>query len=276
MPHGLLNLYKVVKKHALAEFRDAPPWPPVTFRQSGKTYYYPFRLWLRLERELNEPVVRSEFAYVAENLLLRAGYRKTHFQADQTTLQLVSQMGQIRRGEGVHLGITDPATFIPRFSRRKTEWSKPTVCPFNELILQAAIRHKIAEMAELARVLTLLGLESIGAENLEVLSEKAVSEGHVDVLIKDCVPIGVANKIVLEAKLGKAKKDDLLQVKAYTDEFGPECISRVLIAEDFSKGMAAQAMNLGIRLFRYNLDLEWDGPKTFEEIVMALRLAPES
>ena len=58
---------------------NLPPWPPVTFRMSGNTYYFPFRLYLKQERTLDEPMIRPEFAYVAENLLLRGGYRKTHF-----------------------------------------------------------------------------------------------------------------------------------------------------------------------------------------------------
>jgi len=47
------NLYKVMKKEAILEFMDAPPWPPRTFRQSGKTYHYPFRLYLKPERKLS-------------------------------------------------------------------------------------------------------------------------------------------------------------------------------------------------------------------------------
>ncbi len=38
-------------------------------------------------------MVRQEFSYVAENLLLRGGYLKTHFQADTITLYNVSEMG---------------------------------------------------------------------------------------------------------------------------------------------------------------------------------------
>ena len=86
----VFNLYKVIEKKAIKNADVIPPWPSVTFRMSGKTYYFPFRLHLNPLREFIEPMVRPEFAYVAENLLLRGGYRKTHFQADQTTLQSVS------------------------------------------------------------------------------------------------------------------------------------------------------------------------------------------
>jgi hypothetical protein len=81
------NLYRVVKKNAFQKAEDLPPWKPLTFKMSGKTYFFPFRLHLAPIRIFEESLIRTEFAYVAENLLLRGGYRKTHFQADQTTLQ---------------------------------------------------------------------------------------------------------------------------------------------------------------------------------------------
>lgn len=64
------NLYEVIKKGAIKNADVLPPWPSVTFRMSGKTYYFPFCLCLKPLREFIEPMVRPEFAYVAENLLL--------------------------------------------------------------------------------------------------------------------------------------------------------------------------------------------------------------
>lgn len=58
-----------------------------------EVHTFPYRLHLQLLRRFDESLVRQEFRYVAENLLLRGGYAKTHFQADQTTLQNVSQLG---------------------------------------------------------------------------------------------------------------------------------------------------------------------------------------
>lgn len=106
------NLYKVKEKIALKNAETLPPWPSVTFRMSGKTYHFPFRLKLEPVREFAEPMVRAEFAYVAENLLLRGGYRKTHFQADQTTLQSVSQMGTPYNGSIKNLTINNYETFV--------------------------------------------------------------------------------------------------------------------------------------------------------------------
>ena len=81
----VFNLYRVINKRAFMNAETLAPWPSVTFQMSGKTYCFPFRLYLEPVRKLSEPMVRPEFAYVAENLLLRGGYRKTHFQADQVT-----------------------------------------------------------------------------------------------------------------------------------------------------------------------------------------------
>lgn len=88
----VFNLYRVVGKAAYRDAERLPPWPPLRFG-SGQVYYFPFRLFLEQVRVLEEPMVRPEFAYVAENLLLRGGYRKTHFQADAVTFYNVSLMG---------------------------------------------------------------------------------------------------------------------------------------------------------------------------------------
>ncbi|MCD6320478.1 MAG: hypothetical protein J7M03_07355, partial [Candidatus Desulfofervidaceae bacterium] len=128
------NLYKVVKKEAIENAEELPPWKKITFKQSGRTYYFPFRISLRLVREFNEPLVRPEFAYVAENLLLRGGYRKTHFQADQTTLQYVSQMGNLANNNLEELSLSQYFTLIPKFTREKRFVNIPKIFPFREVI----------------------------------------------------------------------------------------------------------------------------------------------
>jgi hypothetical protein len=89
------NLYKVAKKEAILSAENLPPWKLLEFKASGKKYSFPFRLRLEPVRVFTESLVRAEFSYVAENLLLRGGYSKSHFQADQTTLQSVSEMGKL-------------------------------------------------------------------------------------------------------------------------------------------------------------------------------------
>jgi len=266
------NLYEVVGKEAVVEFEKLPPWPPVSFRESGKSYYFPFRLHLRPIRKFCESLVRPEFAYVAENLLLRAGYRKTHFQADQTTLQNVSQMGELWNEVVECLAMPPYQTFEPRFTLDKKQQHIPFVCHLQETILQAAIRQYLSDEANLTPFLAMTGFENLSADDLEVLGEKALSQGHVDILIKDRVPIAQARKIAIEVKMKEAQPKDLRQLRGYMDELGEECIGGILIAQSFVKSIVRQASDLNIRLVRYNLNLDWSDPRGFDDILSSIVL----
>src|SRR5258708_452002 len=61
------NLYRVARKEALRGSEDLPPWKPLSFKPGGKAYAFPFRLNLQPIRSFVEPIVRTEFLYVAEN-----------------------------------------------------------------------------------------------------------------------------------------------------------------------------------------------------------------
>lgn len=267
------NLYKVVKREAFKDAENLPPWPPITFKQSGRTYYFPFRLWLEPVREFNEPLVRPEFAYVAENLLLRGGYRKTHFQADQTTLQNVSQMGSLFSESKVEkLQVSNYENFTPLFTLRREEENIPLVFHFQEVILQSAIRQYLSHKDNLTHFFNMLGLDFLHADDFEVLGEKALPEGHVDILIKESAPVGMAKKIVTEVKIRKAQLGDLEQLKNYMGEFDKECVAGVLIAEDFPPKVISQAFAFNVHLVRYSLNLDWSSPRSFDEILSSLVL----
>ena len=47
------------------------------------------------------------------------------------------------------------------------------------------------------------------ANKLEVLGEKALAAGHVDILVKEATPMGIARKIILEVKTGLATLQDI-------------------------------------------------------------------
>ncbi|MEM2900375.1 MAG: hypothetical protein QXT63_06240 [Thermoplasmata archaeon] len=129
----VFNLYKVIKKEAIKNADILPPWPSITFKMSGKTYYFLFRLYLKPLRKFIEPMVRPEFAYVAENLLLRGGYRKTHFQADQTTLQTVSQIGTVYNTPIKNLSLGNYETFTPFLTWNKNLTSPPEIFLFSRI-----------------------------------------------------------------------------------------------------------------------------------------------
>jgi len=269
------NLYKVVKKEALKNAEAIPPWPPVTFRMSGKTYYFPFRLYLSPLREFTEPMVRPEFAYVAENLLLRGGYRKTHFQADQTTLQSVSQMGTLYNKPIENLTMDGYKTFNPMLTWDRNLISPPEVFYFQEFILQSLIRQWLSQDTDLQALFDSSGLDNLQAKNFEVLGEKALPEGHIDMLIKDRVPAGYTRKIIVEVKTGRAKPQDIRQLGNYVSEIGVECELGILIAQDFSKKLQQESESKRIKCFVYSFG-QIDKAKKYsvEELKANFQLLP--
>jgi len=206
----VFNLYKVVKKYALKDAEKLPPWPPVTFSMSRRTYYFPFRLNLDPIRKLNETMVRPEFAYVAENLLLRGSYRRTHFQADSVTFYSVSQMGETYKDQIQKLNFNDVETFVPKLCFNKKLLSPPEIFLFQELILQILVRNYLSKNSKLQRVFDYMGYSNHKADDFEILGEKAFPEGHVDLLIKDIHPHGKSRKIIIEIKKGIAKKENII------------------------------------------------------------------
>ena len=245
----------------------------LTFKMSGMTYYFPFRLHLSPIRKLSESLVRAEFAYVAENLLLRGGYRKTHFQADQTTLQSVSQLGELYKETIAKLNVNKYETFVPRFTKSKDKASPPEIFRFFEIILQAAIRQHLSEQENIDAFLHQIGVETLDTGKLEVLGEKALAEGHIDILIKEAIPMGLARKIIIEVKTGLAKLQDVSQLSMYLDETGNECLAGVLIARYFSRKVLQEAKRQGISTFEYNLgEIESGVPVTFQELKQDIQL----
>jgi hypothetical protein len=247
----VFNLYRVEKKEALKNADRAGPWAKVTFSMSGKTCYFPFRLYLKPIREFTESMVRPEFAYVAENLLLRGGYRKTHFQADQTTLQSVSQMGIPFDKPTEMFSNDEHETFTPQLTWNKALVSPPEVYYFQEIILQSLVKQWLSQ--NLQTLFNSSSLNSLRAEKFEVLGEKALPEGYVDILIKEAIPTGYSQKIIVEVKSNKSQPKDIIQLESYMREMGRECIAGILIAKDFSRKVkSTYKMPKEIRCFTYS------------------------
>lgn len=267
------NLYVVEKKEAIKDAELIQPWPSITFKQSGRTYYFPFLLHLRPIRRFEESLVRAEFAYVAENLLLRGGYRKTHFQADQTTLQAVSQMGNLWDAHVEQWGLSDYSTFTPQFTGKRENASIPEVFHFHEFILQSLIRQYLCENKNLSEFLSGIGI-GIPAEEFEILGEKAFPEGHVDILIKEAFPRGVTRKIIIEVKRGASKEQDLSQLRNYAEELGDECIATALIARKFSPAVkwGAETERIGLATYTLSQLDEVNASYTFENLLQNLTL----
>jgi len=268
------NLYRVTKREAIRDAQHFGPWPPLTFRETRRTYYFPFRLRLEPIRSFSESLVRAEFAYVAENLLLRGGYSKTHFQADQTTLQSASQLGELMEGQPAPLAMGEYATFDPRFARVKGLANAPEITRFRETILQSVIKRYLASEFNLGNLLTGISFDVIPAAELEVLGEKAIPQGHIDILLKRRVPVGSDFKIPIEVKTKKALPKDLSQLLGYMNELRGECPIGMLIANEFHKQVMQSARKLNVRLVRYSLADKVGNAPTFEELHQSLRLEP--
>jgi len=260
------NLYRVVRKMALKNAEKYGPWEPITFR-SGYTYYFPFRLQLSLVREFDEPMVRQEFAYVAENLLLRGGYRKTHFQADEITFYQVSQMGKsVDANETNGELYPTEELFVPKITFDIRRKAPPEVFPFREVILQSLIRKFLEGTPEvLGNILSRLEIDDDPKE-FEVLGEKALPEGHVDIFIKKRHPRGVSPKIVVEVKKGAARKEDIEQLARYMDELGNECAGGVLIAKSFSRRLPNPPQDMLFLSYRFE-DVDKGELYTYEELL---------
>jgi hypothetical protein len=266
------NLYLVQRREAICASDTLPPWKPLTFKESGKTYSFPFRLYLQPIRTFDEPIVRAEFYYVAENLLLRGGYRKTHFQADQTTLQSVSQMGSHADASVVPLLLPEYRTFTPRFTKNRKLVATPETCRFQETILQSAIRRHLSVEQNLQKLLRDIKLGTSEAGDMELLGEKALTQGHIDLLLKQRVPLGSGLKVPIEVKTKRAQPEDLTQLQGYMTELGDECPLGVLVAADFSKRALARRGEAQLALVRFKLDADLDDSPTFADIYHGLTL----
>jgi hypothetical protein len=268
------NLYRVIRQEAISGAEALPPWKLLFFKESGRTYSFPFRLYLQPVRVFTESLVRTEFSYVAENLLLRGGYRKTHFQADQTTLQSVSEMGTRAYDPAVALPLPEYTTFAPRFTRSPKLVMAPETCRFNEVILQSAIRRHLMVEDNLQMFLTSLKIVGMAPSELEILGEKALPQGHIDLLLKERAPLGAAPKIPIEVKTNRAQPEDLTQLRGYMDELRGECPIGLLVAAEFSKDAICKAADARISLVRYALNADLKKTPTFEEIYRGVTLEP--
>ncbi|MBT1248701.1 MULTISPECIES: endonuclease NucS domain-containing protein [unclassified Thermosipho (in: thermotogales)] len=218
-------------------------------------------------------MVKPEFSYVAENLLLRGGYRKTYFQADQTMLQSVSQMGEIYNKQTEHLITCNYETFTPSIVWDRNVQLVPETFYFQEFILQSLIKQYLSINKNLQTFLSSAKLSAFNTEEFEVLGEKALSEGYVDIFIKDRVPVGYSRKIVLEIKTGNAKSKDIEQIENYIREVGKECVVGVLIAKDFSDKIRQMCENKGIIPFIYTFgQIEKSQKYTLEELKSKLQI----
>ncbi|MEO0072157.1 MAG: hypothetical protein ABIK10_01775 [candidate division WOR-3 bacterium] len=264
----VFNLYTIERKEAIRNAEKIGPWPPVTFTMSRNTYYFPFRVFLKPLREFTESMIKPEFSYVAENLLLRGGYRRTHFQADRVTFHAVSQMGELY-GTPIDEFKSNYKKFTPRFTLDKKDLNVPYVFYLHEIIIQSAIRQYLSKEKNLRFFFELTNLGNLSPEDFEVLGEKAFPEGHVDILIKEHSPKGYCRKIIVEIKKEALRNKDIDQLIMYTNELGKECECGVLIGKEVSNKVLKKAKNHRIECLIYT-HRNFKRPFSFNELLTSL------
>lgn len=185
-------------------------------------------------------------------------------------------MGTPNKGPVTALDYGNYATFEPRFARAKGKGAAPEVMRFRETILQSAIKRYLRSGTNLQGLLNSIGFHDIPGVELEVLGEKALPQGHVDILLKRRVPLGSDSKIPIEVKTKKALPKDLTQLCGYMSELQEECPVGILLAGDFHKKVVASAKNCNVRLVRYTLAGNLEDPSTLDELGQALAFEPSA
>ena len=97
-------------------------------------------------------------------------------------------------------------------------------------------------------------------------------EGHVDLFLKEAVPIGKSKKIVIEVKTSIASQKNVDQVFSYTKELGNECIKGILVASKFSKKVINYAKQKNVGLVIYAIDADFNQSMTFDTLLSKLNL----
>ncbi len=161
-------------------------------------------------------------------------------------------MGTIYSKPVEHLIINDYDTFTPMLTWNRSLASPPETFYFQEVILQSMIRQWLSDHTNLQFMLNSMDLPHLQAQDFEVLGEKALPEGHIDILIKDRIPTGYSRKVIIEIKLGQAQLKHVLQLKNYIDEIGQECLVGTLIARGFPKKVQMEAENNRVECLTYS------------------------
>ena len=268
------DLYRVEEKVAVEGADESPEWQPVGRDRS----YFPFRLKLKPVRYFEESLVREKFSLVAESLLPRTGYRKTHFQADQATLEAVSGVGKPHIGE-VHAWEECGTRFTPKINFEKGITGPRKVYQFRELVLQALLKKHLRAATNLEAFLSAIGCTITDDQSMEVLGELALSEGQVDAIIKGTFKGGSSNIIAIEVKKDRATKKDAKQLNQYMktidEAIDAKCRGGVLVAKSFAPATEAYAREKDLHIFSYDFNsVDPNKDHNFEDLLAAFDLRP--
>ena len=114
---------------------------------------------------------------------------------------------------------------------------------------------------------------ALNPSQLEVLGEKALQEGIIDILIKEVTAVPSPKKIAIEVKSNIATMEDLMQLKAYLNTLGRDCLKGVLIAAAFQKSVMKRASESNVVPVKYDVSFGPSPHATFESLVQTIHLS---
>lgn len=266
-----IDLFEVVGKAAVALGTADNPWAGLEKQVDPAKETYPFRLRLRRLRKFDLGIAQKEFAYIANNLMRRGGYRKSHFQADQSTLSFVATVGEPCHDEVIDTSSYWGASIETRFFRRKG-FSYPLTAPLNEQIIQAAIRRRLSESKPALDGLWQMAWgNSEAPENPEILGEVALDRGFPDLEVKPALKVGGEKRFLIEVKMHPAGAAELDQIADYKVELGNDWGGGALLAPGFRDGLLSSAKVRGVALVKWDCrGLNLREPQSFDSIVKAM------
>lgn len=164
-------------------------------------------------------------------------------------------------------------TFEPRIGLANMQRPAiPEVLKFMENLLHAMLKRSLASPPRLAEVLQRMIRPEVLSRHLEVLGERALEQGIVDVLVKEATGIGQTRQVVLKVKTGNASVADVSQVRTYVDGLAQDCWGGILIAKGASKRVLAVAQGTSIRVCAFSFEGVTPQHETFGQLTDKVRL----
>lgn len=263
----VFNLYQVARHFIVANGDTVAPWERLEWAK--RPYAFPFRLSLTPVRRFQESLIRREFRYVGEDLFLRGGYRKTQFQADRTTLQEASQLGVPAAQDVASAPLTNQQ---PRLVVGRRASALPFLVGIDENLIHVLIKRWFMTEANATGFLRGINANHLRASQIEALGERALAEGHVDILVKAREPIGADWKIVLEVKSGTASMADVAQLQGYASQLDPELEGAALVAARFPQTVRDDIRKRGLAAFTYAIPPVPDGGLSVSDCIAGFAL----
>jgi hypothetical protein len=259
------NLYRVKAKFALNNPNLPPPnWKPIEGRHGPR--YFPFRLSLERIKIFQDSIAKETYKSVAENLLRRGGYRRSHFQADQYTLRSVSSIDGVLKYDKQSLSLNEFEQFEPKYVL--TGADNRIIFNLRETILQSLIRQWLKLKSNRQKLFGRSGLEWLTESGLEVIGERALPEGYADILIQSGVK--ESPYAIFEVKMGKSKEEDFSQLSNYLDVMNIEGCAGFIISKKATD--ETHHSQTPIRQIIYRFEQPIKSPMTSSELLRNLYL----